>query len=271
MVKAVHALAAKTEDAGSQAAAHEFERLVSEIAASLVNVPHSDIDKLIEQKLGLVAEFLGTHLGTLLLLNEQTQHYEVTHQWKSAIAKDEVDFRGVQVDQSYPWLAQQLRDRHQLIISSLDEFPDQAKAEQESCEHLGIRSVLWVPFDASELPKGFIALNSLVDEIEWNKLIVQRMRLVGEILGHVLSRHEAAQQIEKHQQFERLLAELSTTFISLPVAKIDGQINDSLQRMGEFMEVDRVFLNQFSEDKSEFRVTHMWTADGVRKLRFTRT
>ncbi|MDH3379465.1 MAG: sigma 54-interacting transcriptional regulator [Gammaproteobacteria bacterium] len=263
VAKELHVLTAKTDDTSSLRAAHEFECMVSEIAASLVNVLHSEIDKLIEQKLGLVAEFLGTHLGTLLLLNEQTQRYEVTHQWKSAIAKDEVNFRGVKVDQSYPWLAQQLRDRHQLTISSLDEFSDQAKAERESCERLGIRSVLWAPFDVSELPKGFIAINSLVDEIAWNDLIVQRMRLVGEILGHALSHHKAARQIEKHQQFERLLAELSTTFISLPVAEIDGQINDSLRIIGEVMEVDRIFLNQFSKDKSEFRVTHMWTADGV--------
>lgn len=79
------------------------------------------------------------------------------------------------------------------------------------------------------------------------------------ITGQQLRQVAAVEQLE----FEQLISALSAMLISLPHQEIDRKIEDGLRLIGEFMEVDRCFIDQFSEDQNEFRVTHMWTADGI--------
>jgi len=83
--------------------------------------------------------------------------------------------------------------------------------------------------------------------------------------------------LDERAQFERIIAELSAMLINLPAEEIDRKIEDGLGLIGRFMDVDRCFINQFSEDQTEFCTTHMWTAieqpqwppDGDRQLRGT--
>ncbi len=89
------------------------------------------------------------------------------------------------------------------------------------------------------------------------------MTLLGEIFANALRREQSEQLLNNQLRFEQLLSDLSGTFIALRADKIDDAINESLRAIGEFIDVDRVFIDQFSDDKSKFRVTHMWTAPGI--------
>jgi signal transduction histidine kinase len=64
-------------------------------------------------------------------------------------------------------------------------------------------------------------------------------------------------------QFERLLLELSAAFANLPLHKIDQQIEHGLQRLGQFLSVDRSSFAELSEDKPDMVVTHCYVAPGV--------
>jgi two-component sensor histidine kinase len=63
------------------------------------------------------------------------------------------------------------------------------------------------------------------------------------------------------------LAELVTTLTSRLVnpesGAIDGEINNALQRIGDFASVDRSYVFQFSEDGEWVSNTHEWCAEGV--------
>ena len=65
-------------------------------------------------------------------------------------------------------------------------------------------------------------------------------------------------------QFETLIAEVSSEFSNLAVDKVDGKINDALSRIGTFMNVERCFLFRFNWEKTEFRISHLWEAEGIR-------
>src|SRR2546430_3622636 len=69
--------------------------------------------------------------------------------------------------------------------------------------------------------------------------------------------------LDERLRFESLLSRLSTTFINLPADEIDGQIERGLQRIVEFLQIDRSGLAQFSEDGSALYSTHSYTAPGI--------
>ncbi|MET0488350.1 MAG: sigma 54-interacting transcriptional regulator, partial [Candidatus Rokuibacteriota bacterium] len=63
--------------------------------------------------------------------------------------------------------------------------------------------------------------------------------------------------------FERLLADLSAQFVNLASAKVDQEIEQSLRKIVEAMNVDRSSLLEVSEDGKELITTHQWARDGL--------
>ena len=71
-----------------------------------------------------------------------------------------------------------------------------------------------------------------------------------------------AAALQERKAFERLVSRLSTHFIELSAADIDQGINEALQAVGEFCQVDRAYLFLFKPDGA-FANTHEWCADGI--------
>lgn len=69
--------------------------------------------------------------------------------------------------------------------------------------------------------------------------------------------------LQRQAEFENLVTSISTSFINLPLAEIDAGIHEALRRIGEFTQVDRSYVFQFSGDRSTMDCTHEWTAPGV--------
>ena len=63
-------------------------------------------------------------------------------------------------------------------------------------------------------------------------------------------------------RFEKLLADLSATFVNLPSERLDGQIDSSLKMLVRFLGNDRSTLDQLGNDKKHVLVTHSYAAPG---------
>lgn len=72
-----------------------------------------------------------------------------------------------------------------------------------------------------------------------------------------------ADVLEERFRFERLLFDVSASFVNLPLQKLDAQIHRSLERLGRYLAIDRSSFAQFSEDKRDMIVTHCYVAPGI--------
>jgi PAS domain S-box-containing protein len=80
--------------------------------------------------------------------------------------------------------------------------------------------------------------------------------------------HEREQQkqrklLEYRNNFEEILTNISTKFINLEPQKIGLEINQVLQKIGEFEQVDRSYLFIFDEKSDRVSNTHEWCASGI--------
>jgi len=64
-------------------------------------------------------------------------------------------------------------------------------------------------------------------------------------------------------RFERLLSDLSATFIALPAHEIDAAIQDSLARVVRALDIDRSTLSRVFAISGRLQVTHSFAAEGV--------
>ncbi len=165
-----------------------FESAVATVSTTFVNLPPESVDEKIEAGLEVVARALDADLITLLQPRGQGG-YVVTHEW----ASDELSgpgFKGVIVDETYPWLAERLSQGETIAIGALSEYPEESADARDATEREGLQSVLWVPFEIRGELAGHLAINSVLERA-WSPKLFPRLRVLGEVFGEALSRRDA--------------------------------------------------------------------------------
>ncbi|MBW2737702.1 MAG: PAS domain S-box protein [Deltaproteobacteria bacterium] len=64
-------------------------------------------------------------------------------------------------------------------------------------------------------------------------------------------------------EFETIVASISTSFINLAPNEINIGIDDALESIGKFADVDRSYLFQLFDDETKIDNTHEWCAEGI--------
>ncbi len=83
-------------------------------------------------------------------------------------------------------------------------------------------------------------------------------------IRNVSKEKEAEQSLIKHAEMQRILINLSTKYIDLPLAEVEQAINDSLRELGEFVGADRCYVFDFDLKKGLCSNTFEWCAEGIR-------
>ena len=81
--------------------------------------------------------------------------------------------------------------------------------------------------------------------------------------AEIIERKRVEESLKYQVEFEKLVATISTHFVNLTSTDIDFGINQALQIIGMFMEVDRSYLFQFNENNTIMDNTHEWCAVDV--------
>jgi len=76
----------------------------------------------------------------------------------------------------------------------------------------------------------------------------------------------AMEALQERLQFEKLISDLSALFVNLPASEVDGQIEQGLKRIVEFLTIDRSSFGEFSEDMKELRGTHSYAVPGIEPI-----
>ncbi|MFX0072119.1 MAG: response regulator [Candidatus Hermodarchaeota archaeon] len=82
-------------------------------------------------------------------------------------------------------------------------------------------------------------------------------------LGKFAERVWNEKALEYHRNFESLVTNISTKFINLLPDKIDEELSNALQKIGEFAEVDRSYVFLFRNKGTIMDNTYEWCAEGI--------
>jgi PAS domain S-box-containing protein len=85
------------------------------------------------------------------------------------------------------------------------------------------------------------------------------------IARDITDRRRFEQSLLWRLEFERLLSDLSRTFISLPDDEVDSNVERAMARIGAFLDIDRIGLFEMSDTRTEIALKHLWNAPGVMK------
>jgi PAS domain S-box-containing protein len=175
-----------------------FETLLSEFSAAFINLPASQVDTEIKNWLARIVAFLGVDRGSILEFSEDGTRLEATHTYRLPGIPSP---SGTTLSDTIPWVVARLRLGEVVKQERLpDDLPAEASADRQFCLRSGIRSNLSIPLVAGGSPLGALGISTFHTDRTWPDVLVQRLRLAGEVFANALVRQRA--EVER----ERLLA-----------------------------------------------------------------
>ncbi len=205
----------RTETHGSPDAALEtllrFEGLRAELSAAFVNLLPDQVDAQIEQTQRRLVDFLGIDRCSFGEFSDNSEELHATH---SYVGPGLPPFPRIVVRDLLPWFADKVRQGEVLRFERLpDDLPPEAIAEKQFCQQFHLKSHLAVPLKVGGSLLCLMSFGSHRAYRAWPDELVQRLRLVGEIIANAVARKRADLAIRESEGRFRLLAEAAPVMV----------------------------------------------------------
>ncbi|MDM0001661.1 ATP-binding protein [Variovorax sp. J22P240] len=182
-----------------------FERLASNILASLVLSRPGEENRAIAMGLRQIGEFVGAERVALWHSGVGVP-FGVTQQW-NADGFSGPAAEGKSVD--LPWIYGLVERGSVVRISHLADLPPEAQADAATLRQIGVRSLLAVPITVQGSNAGALTLASIEREHEWPAAVTPGVSLLAEVFANLHAREAAerrklAAEVEAAHWRERL-------------------------------------------------------------------
>jgi signal transduction histidine kinase len=175
-----------------------FERLLTDLSATFVNVTADLVDAQIEQALERLVAFLGIERSSFGQISEDRKAILVTH---SFVAPGYPPLPPFILDEDLPWYAAQVRRGELMRFDRLPEdAPAEAVNERAHAIKTGMKSNLAIPLKAGGVILGVIAFGAFREFRAWPDELVHRLRIVGEIFANALARKRADHDLHAREE-----------------------------------------------------------------------
>jgi formate hydrogenlyase transcriptional activator len=239
-----------------------FEALLADLSSEFVNLPPALVDGAIQDALRRLVEALDVDRGVLTELSDDNNTLDFTHYWSRTSLEP---FVRLNASELYPYGLSVIMKGEVHCFSSLAELPPDA-ADRDALGRTGTQSAAVVPLVVAGRVIGSLGFTS-TRERSWDPAIVNRLRLVADVLSSALARKRADAElravVDGRIAFETLIADLSSHFVNLDSNLIDGAIEDAQRRIVEALDIDRSVLFQLSEADGQLALSHYWTSPQV--------
>jgi PAS domain S-box-containing protein len=194
-----------------------FESLLAELTARLAALAPGELDRLIDASLHRIVQTLGLDRASLAQFSDDGQRLLFTH---SATPDGGQPLPPVVPVDRFPWAVGRLRQGQVVQFGRLAELPPEANQDSQGFGSFGARSVVVVPLVVGPDVLGGVGFASLRAERPWPAELVQRLRLLSDVLASALARERAERAMQESEQRFRLMAETSPFLIWM--SGVDG-------------------------------------------------
>jgi PAS domain S-box-containing protein len=180
-----------------------FERLIGDLSRRFIDLDGTEVYGEIEEAQKLVCEALGFGRSSLALWDESAKAFIVTHSWASSGSESVCEFRC----QTLPWFACKILRGEEVRFTCVSEIPSDGSKVRETIGRLGPKSSVIFPLKAGGQVFGGMAFGNFRAECEWPEQIVDRLRLIANVLSNALALRRSAEALLETQERVRLAVE----------------------------------------------------------------
>jgi len=167
-----------------------------------------------------------------------------------------VDRNGVYVDY-HAYSEQLLLDKNQIIGSTLFDTFGEAEARRQlqkmqQCIKTGENKQFEYKMELNGKTANFETRLSKMDD-----------QHILAIVRNITDAVNLEKNLAWQSNLRKLLMDLATRFINIPVSDFDSEINEALQQIGTFIDADRVYIFDYDFEKDIQINTYEWCAEDI--------
>jgi len=188
----------------------EFERLVSELSANLIDPPRDQVDEDVRNALRRVLVAMRLDRCSLYRYYAGERICRITHSVQSPRCPP-VQLEIAEAD--LPWLLRRLQSGAPIVLNDVDrDLPAEAISERRYAAGFRSRSWLAVPITVGKDIVGGVSYHSMTRR-EWPAEIVSSLQLLGQILAAALTSKEAKEALHASEHRYREVVESQTELV----------------------------------------------------------
>jgi PAS domain S-box-containing protein len=190
----------------------EFERLISDISARLAQVHPAQLDTEINQTLQSLGRFLGAERAFLFQFSEDAKNLKNPVVWAAEGFSPLSEIFELDLASDIPWVARKIRSGEVIMVGpGYTGLPAEAHQLRRQLERDGIKSGVVVPVFVEGRAIGMLGLDTIDEAREYPAPLVERLRILADIIGSTLQRIGAQGILERY----RHIVESTTSIVGL--------------------------------------------------------
>jgi PAS domain S-box-containing protein len=182
-------------------------QLITAISRDFISMAPDQIDRGIEAALRAVGEYAGVDRAFLFQLSDDLSLLVNSHEWcadplHSQLAK----LQGLPTH-ALPWARSRLARGEPICVRRISDLPPEARAEKNTWESVGSKSLIILPLEAAGNLLGAVGLDTVHGEREWSGEVIALLGTVSEILANALDRKNREEALRESEERFRTLVE----------------------------------------------------------------
>ncbi len=180
-----------------------FERLLTRLSSSFVNVTTENCNRIIEEALRKIGTFCNSDRAYVFLYNEQQNIVSNSHEWCDAGVVPQKEFlQALPCDEIPNWM-NQLRDFKHISFPDVSKLPDTFSVEKSILEPQGVKSLVVVPIISEQKLYGFVGFDSVKQHRNWQDYEIQLLRVFSDLLYNAMERSKWESKLLESQKMLR--------------------------------------------------------------------
>ncbi len=249
---------------GDLAESLAFEHLVASLSSQFVELPAEKLDARIDDAVAAFGQFADVGRCAVILFSSRDPQFQVAHLWASEDFDPDVRAVPVTLKSEAPWFTGTLLSAEPVIFTSADQMPEEATFERTYAREIDIRSSAFVPLVVDDAVIGCFGVDMLGRERQWTDMDVERIKVIGRLIGGAVRRRHHAKEVANSLRFEQALTNVSARLAAIKPKAVDDEIVVGLACIGECLGTDLGTVLQFDESEPRvLRVSHEWDSEEI--------
>jgi PAS domain S-box-containing protein len=172
-----------------------FEKMLSDLSTTFINLPEDQVASKIDKCLGRIAQFLNLDRITLFSFSQPNVELIVTFSWH---APEVPAIPAILNIDKLTWWKNHFSSGEMIAISDVSTLPPEAADEREHFRNLGTLSLATFPLKAGDESLGCISFASTTRHVAWTDELIEQLKLLAEIFSNALARTRAQEARLRH-------------------------------------------------------------------------